>query len=111
MKTPSIVDPVSVLAIEESPSWMAPIMRYLSDGALPSDPVEVKRLAKEASYYTIVGDQLYRRSLSQPLLKCLTSDQVHSVLEEVHKGSCGHHLGGKSVGTEKSYGLGFIGPR
>ena len=64
LKTPSIADPVLVLAIEESPSWMAPIMRYLLDGALPDDFVKAKRLAKEASYFTIVGGQLYRRSLS-----------------------------------------------
>ena len=37
LKTPSIAESVSVLAIEESPSWMAPIMRYLLGGAFPSD--------------------------------------------------------------------------
>ena len=67
----------------------------LLNEVLPNDPVEAKRQAKEASCYTIIGGQLYKRSLSQPLLKCLTLDQVNSVLEEVHEGLCGHHLGGK----------------
>ena len=50
LKTPSIVEPVSVVAIEENSSWMAPIMQYLLNGVLPSDSVSAKRLAKEASY-------------------------------------------------------------
>ena len=67
------------------------------NGVLPYDHIEAKRMAKEASYYTIVGGQLYKRGLSQPLLKCLSPDQVIPVPEEVHEGSCGHHLGGKAL--------------
>ena len=74
---------------------MVPIMQYLLNGVLPSDSVSAKRLAKEASYYTIVEGQLYRRGHSQPLLKCLSPDQVNPMLKEVHEGSCGHHPGGK----------------
>lgn len=98
-----------MLVIEESLSLMAPIMRYLLDGAFLNDPVEVKRLAKEASYYTIVGGQLYRRSLLQPLLKCLTPNKVNSVLEEVHKGSCGYHLGRKVLAL-KIFRVGYYWP-
>ena len=71
LKTPSIADPVLVVAMNKNLNWMTPIVRYLLNGALLSDPVEAKRLAKEASYYTIIRGQLYKRSLSQPLLKCL----------------------------------------
>ena len=81
-------------------------MQYLINGILPYDPNDAKRLAKEASYYTIVGGQLYRRDLSQPLLKCLSLDWINLVLEEVHEGSCSHHPGGK-----ESYGLDVIGPQ
>ena len=95
LKTPSIADLISVVTMYENPKWMTPIMRYLMNGALPSDLVEAKRLSKEASYYIIIGGQLYKRSLSQPLLKCLAPEQVNSVLEEVHEGSCGHHPKGK----------------
>ena len=43
LKTPSIADPVSVVAMDENPSWMTPIVRYLLNGALPSDSMEAKR--------------------------------------------------------------------
>ena len=64
LKTPSIAEPASVVAIEENSSWMASIMQFLLNGVLPNDSISAKRLAKEASYYTIVGGQLYKRSLS-----------------------------------------------
>ena len=64
LKTSSIVDPTLVSAIEKGSSWMASIMQYLLNGVLPHDLIDVKRLAKEASYYTIVGGQLYKRGLS-----------------------------------------------
>ena len=79
LKTPSVADSVSVVAMDENSNWMTLIVRYLLNGALPSDSVEAKRLAKEASYYTIIGGQLYRRSLSQLLLKCLALEQVNRV--------------------------------
>ena len=71
-KTPSIANPVSILAIEENLNWMTSIVQYLLNGVLPSELGEVRRLAKKASYYTIIEGHLYKRSLSQPLLKCLT---------------------------------------
>ena len=55
LKTPSIENPILILAIEENPNWMIPIVQYLLNGVLPNDPVEAKRLVKEASYYTIIG--------------------------------------------------------
>ena len=97
LKTPSIAYSSLILAIEASSSWIVLIMQYLLNGVLPHDPINVKRMAKEVSYYTIVGGQLYRRGLSQPLLKYLSPAQVSFVLEEVHKSSCGHHLEGKAL--------------
>ena len=85
------------MAIKGIPNWMTPIIQYLRKAAQPEDDVEAKRMVKEASYYTIIKGQLYRRSLSQPLLKCLGQDQISFILEEVHEGSRGHHLRGKAL--------------
>ena len=51
----------------------------------------------EIGHFTLIDGQLYKRGLSQPLLKCLGLSQVKYVLEEVHEGSCGQHLGAKSL--------------
>ena len=97
LKTPSITDSASISAIEDNLSWMVPIMQYLLKGVLPHDHVDAKRMAKQAFYYSIVGGQLYRRGLSQPLFKCLSPDRAIHVLEEVHDGSCGHDPRGKAL--------------
>ena len=76
---------------------MTPIIQYLQNETRPDDPIEAKKMAKEASYYAIIRGQLYRRALTQPLLKCLSLDWIHVILEEINEGSCGHHLGGKAL--------------
>ena len=92
-----IAEALLTLAIEVILNWMTPIIQYLQNGTRPKDPVELKRMAKEASYYTIIEGQLYRRGLSQPLLKCLNLDRISFILDEVHEVSCGHYLRGKAL--------------
>jgi hypothetical protein len=45
----------------------------------------------------VVEGKLFRRGLSTPLLKCIAPSETCYVLTEVHEGSCGHHIGGKSL--------------
>ncbi|XP_016169624.1 uncharacterized protein LOC107612427 [Arachis ipaensis] len=80
-----------------SPSWMDPITDFLKNGKLPGDGKEAKALRREAAKYTVIQDQLFKKGLSQPLLKCLHPDQTDYVLREVHEGCCGHHIGGKAL--------------
>ncbi|XP_025664656.1 uncharacterized protein [Arachis hypogaea] len=80
-----------------SPSWMDPIIDFLENGKLPQDEKEAKAVKREAAKYTVIQDQLFKKRLSQPLLKCLHPDQTDYVLREVHEGCCGHHIGGKAL--------------
>ena len=72
---------------------MTPIINYLKTEALPTDEKEAKRLKREAQYYTIINNTLYKRGISIPLLKCVPTNNTKEVLEEVHGGMCGNHLG------------------
>ncbi|XP_072071992.1 uncharacterized protein [Arachis hypogaea] len=80
-----------------SPSWMDSITNFLQNGKLPEDKREGKVLRRETAKYTIIQGQLFKKGLSQPLLKCLHPDQTSYVLREVHEGCCGHHIGGKAL--------------
>nr|XP_025652582.1 uncharacterized protein LOC112748569 [Arachis hypogaea] len=62
------------------PSWMDPITDFLRSGKLPEDEKEAKALRREAARYAIIQDQLFKKGLSQPLLKCLHPDQTDYVL-------------------------------
>ncbi|XP_025670562.1 uncharacterized protein [Arachis hypogaea] len=80
-----------------SPSWINSITAFLQNGKLPGGEKEAKVLRREAAKYTVIQGQLFKKGLSQPLLKCLHPDQTDYVLKEVHKGCCGHHIGGKAL--------------
>ncbi|XP_025638073.2 uncharacterized protein [Arachis hypogaea] len=79
------------------PSWMDPITDFLENGKLLDDEKAAKALRREAAKYAIIQGQLFKKGLSQPLLKCLHPDQTDYVLREVHEGCFGHHIGGKAL--------------
>nr|XP_025703934.1 uncharacterized protein LOC112805819 [Arachis hypogaea] len=79
------------------PSWMDPITDFLESENLPEDEKLAKTLRREAAKYAIIQGQLFKKGLSQPLLKCLHPDQTEYVLKEVSEGCCGHHIGGKAL--------------
>ncbi|XP_072054925.1 uncharacterized protein [Arachis hypogaea] len=58
---------------------------------------DAKRLIREAQSYTLVNDVLYRRVISTPLLKCVPNSNTREVLEDVHSGMCGNHLGARAL--------------
>jgi hypothetical protein len=41
--------------------------------------------------YTLIDNELYRRTAGDVLLKCLGPDDVILAMAEVHKGICGTH--------------------
>ncbi|XP_072071654.1 uncharacterized protein [Arachis hypogaea] len=88
---------VALHLAKASPSWLDPIINFLEHGTLPDDEKATKMLRREAAKYAIIQGQLFRKGLSQPLLKCLHPDQTDYVLREVHEGCCGHHIGGKAL--------------
>ncbi|XP_065050312.1 uncharacterized protein LOC135680360 [Musa acuminata AAA Group] len=49
------------------------------------------------AWYTEVGRRLYKRSFSNPLLRCLEPDEARTVLAEVHEGVCKEHIGGRTL--------------
>jgi hypothetical protein len=76
-----------------------PIIEYILRRIL-EDKEEAKKLAWQAEKYTIVGDELYRRDFSQPLLNCITDEQADYVIQEIHSGVRSIHIGGRSLATK-----------
>ena len=62
-------------------------MTYLKD---PGHGLErsIRRLAFK---YTLINDELYRRTAENILLKYLDSDQARVAMGKVHEGICGTH--------------------
>ena len=77
--------------------WTSPILSYLKDGRLPPNPDEAKKIKKRAVRFTVLNDELYKRGFSQPYLRCIEEEEAKYVLEEVHGGIYGDHMGAKSL--------------
>ncbi|XP_016192258.1 uncharacterized protein LOC107633136 [Arachis ipaensis] len=72
-----IKEPAVALHLTRSdPSWMYPIIDFLEKARLPSDEKVAKTIRREAAKYAIIQGQLFKKGLSQPLLKCLRPDQM-----------------------------------
>ncbi|KAJ9542340.1 LOW QUALITY PROTEIN: hypothetical protein OSB04_028846 [Centaurea solstitialis] len=57
-----------------------------------------RKTRSKASRYTIFEDQLYRRSTTGLLLRCvINKTQIDRILQEMHDGECGNHAGGRSL--------------
>jgi hypothetical protein len=64
-----------------------PIADYLRD---PSQKVD-KGIRLITFKFTLVNDELCRRTAEDLLLKCLCNDQAKIAMGEVHEGICGTH--------------------
>ena len=92
------VSSVRVYNLHVGMSWMDPIITFLKRGLLPEDKHEVEKVHKGVPRYWLSEEQkLYKRSYLRPYLLCVHPKVVKPLLEELHEGICGSHIGGKSL--------------
>jgi hypothetical protein len=65
--------------------WRTPLVRYLQDPKSMSD----RKVRRWALKFILDGNELYRRTADDLLLKCLGPDQARLAMAEVHEGICG----------------------
>ena len=58
------------------------------------------KMAKKAVSFVLIGDELYKRGFSTPLLKCLSQEQAEYVTKELHEGNCGLHCRFRTMATK-----------
>ncbi|KAI5327825.1 hypothetical protein L3X38_027221 [Prunus dulcis] len=77
-----------ICTIDHSPTWMDPIPQFLQNQTLPANPAEARRVRHCSACYLIINGSLYKRGFSLPYLRCLTPEEGHYVLREIHEGIC-----------------------
>ena len=77
---------------------MDPISLYLERDILPEEKFEAEKVRRKAPPFWLSKDRkLYKRSFSGPYLLCVHPKALESLLEELHEGVCGSHIGGRSL--------------
>jgi ribonuclease HI len=74
--------------VTPNPNWQTPYLEYLLRGELPLDKVEARRLARRAKSFVLLGDEkeLYHRSPSGILQRCISVTEGQGLLQEIHSG-------------------------
>jgi ribonuclease HI len=80
-------------------NWQTPYLQYLHQGELPLDRAEARRLARRAKSFVLLGDgkELYHRSPSGVLQRCISITEGQELLQEIHSGACGHHAAPRAL--------------
>jgi hypothetical protein len=92
-------------------NWRTPYREYLLQGELPLDKAEARRLARRARSFVLLGDEkeLYHRSPSSILQRCISVAQGQELLQEIHSGACGHHATPRTL-VGNTFRQGFYWP-
>ena len=89
---------IHVHNVRVGPSWMDPLVLFLKEDILPKEKNEVDKIRRKASRFWLSEDQkLYKRSFSGPYLLYVHLEASELILEELHEGICGSHIGGRSL--------------
>jgi ribonuclease HI/transposase InsO family protein len=80
-------------------NWQTPYLEYLLQGELPLDKAKARRLAWRAKSFVLLGEEkeLYHRSPSGILQRCISIAQGQELLQEIHSWACGHHAAPRAL--------------
>nr|KYP72087.1 hypothetical protein KK1_004668 [Cajanus cajan] len=84
LHSPSLDYKVINVSDNEDLGWMADIWGYLKEGILPENKDEARKIRMRLAKFVIIGDELFKRGVSSPLLKCLIASQAAYVIKEIH---------------------------
>jgi hypothetical protein len=97
---------VPVFLVREAPSWVEPIKEFLISGTLPADENESRRIQRRSKAYTIINGEVYKRSVTGVLQRCVEPEEGKEMLKEIHQGECGHHASSRAL-VAKTFRHGF----
>ncbi|XP_021746678.1 uncharacterized protein LOC110712521 [Chenopodium quinoa] len=92
--------PEQVLCVDRATQWYDNILAYLVHGVLPADKGESRKLRKDSVWFIMHQGQLYKKSFSLPLMRCISDLESKRLIEEIHEGTCGNHLGPRVLSRE-----------
>jgi hypothetical protein len=75
-----------------SEDWRTKIICFLQGNRLSDDEAYNKRMKARTRPYVIIEGELYKHGVCSPLLKCLSRNEGHELMKEIHVGLCGAHI-------------------
>ncbi|KAK1614839.1 hypothetical protein QYE76_020356 [Lolium multiflorum] len=94
---PPAPDSVLVAVVSDAGDWTEPYINYLERQVLPMDETEARMIVCRCKSFTIINQELYKRSISGVLQRCVTAEEGCKIMRDIHAGDCGHHAGARSI--------------
>ncbi|XP_026454832.1 uncharacterized protein LOC113356041 [Papaver somniferum] len=89
--------------------WRSEIHLYLQEGTLLADLKLARKIQAKAGRYDLRDGILYKKSFLGPLLRCVSRQEGHLILKEIHYGDAGNHSGMRSL-SDKAKMQGYYWP-
>jgi hypothetical protein len=86
--------------------WTKPYLAYLIRGKLPEDIIHHRQVMRHSKAFTIIQGELYKRSTTGFLQRCIAPEDRIALLRDIHEGTCGHHAKSRTL-IAKAFRLGF----
>jgi hypothetical protein len=74
----------AVFTVREVPSWAHPIMDFLVNDQVLADENEAHWVTRRSKGYTIINKEVYKRSVTGVLQRCVESVEGLEMLREIH---------------------------
>ena len=100
---------IPMFPVRPVPGWAQPIMAYILEGTLPENEVEARQIVRRSKAYTVINQELYKRSVTEVLQRCVEPAEGQEMLLEIHQGECGHHASSRAL-VAKVFRHGFYWP-
>jgi hypothetical protein len=95
--------------ITADPIWTKPYIAYLIHGEKPDDIIHCCQIVRRSKSFTIINGDLYRRSTSGVLQRCIAKEDGKAILKDIHEGTCRHHACSRTL-VAKAFRSGFYWP-
>jgi hypothetical protein len=86
--------------------WTKPYLAYLIQGELPENTIHRRQIMRRSKAFTIINRELYKRSTTEVLQRCIEPEDGVALLRDIHEGTCGHHASSRTL-VAKAFRSGF----
>jgi hypothetical protein len=81
-------------------TWMQPYLAYMLHKTLPEDIVEARRIVRRSKAFMVLKGELYKKSIYEVLQRCVTPQEGHAILRDIHAGVCSHHASSRAIAAK-----------
>ena len=77
--------------------WTEPFLAYLTRQELPEDQNEARRIVQQSKAYRVHKGELYKKSTTGVLQRCISEEEGRNLLAEIHAGLGAHHAAARAL--------------